>query len=141
MIYVTESIQIDEQEIMLNYIRSSGPGGQNVNKTSTSVQLRFNISESKSLPDDVKNRLQKLGGKRVTDEGDLVIEASRYRTQEMNRQDAIERLTRLVKKASEKPKTRFATRPSAKEKQKRLRNKKVRGEIKRLRKKVDPGNE
>lgn len=141
MIYITESIQIDDQEIVLNYIRSSGPGGQNVNKTATSVQLRFNILESQSLPGDVKNRLQKLGGRRVTDEGVLVIEASRYRTQELNRQDALERLTRLVRKAAEKPKSRVATRPSAEEKRKRLNTKKARGEIKRLRRKVDPDHE
>lgn len=137
MIYVTESIQIDEQEIILNFIRSSGPGGQNVNKTATAVQLRFDILNSPSLPDDTKKRLLKLGGRRVTEAGVLVIEASRYRTQEKNRKDAIERFVRIVKKAAQIPARRVATRPSSAEKSKRLADKKSRSRIKQFRKKTD----
>jgi len=132
MLEITPTIQIDERELQFEYIRASGPGGQNVNKVATAVQLRFDIRAS-SLPDDVKGRLTPLAGKRITNEGILVIEAKRFRTQEQNRFDALERLTDLVKKASVRPKPRRKTKPTARSKEKRLKSKKARGEIKRLR--------
>lgn len=126
-----------EDELALEYIRSSGPGGQNVNKVATAVQLRFDVMSSPSLRADVKARLLKLGGKRVTSDGTLVIEAKKYRTQEQNRFDALERFYGLLKKASERPKIRKVTRPTRASKEKRLEEKRRRGEIKRTRQNVD----
>ncbi len=122
-----------ERELQLEYIRSSGPGGQNVNKVATAVQLRFDVVNSSSLAGDVKTRLIKLAGKRMTDSGVLIIEANRFRTQEKNREDAIERLYELVRKAAEKPKLRHKTRPTKASKEERLKGKKKRGEIKKIR--------
>ena len=132
MIAITPSIHIDERELTFEYIRASGPGGQNVNKVATAVQLRFDVGAS-ALPEDVKVRLIHLAGKRVTMDGILVIEAKQYRTQEQNREDAVWRLTELVRKSAVKPKKRTKTKPTLASKEKRLRSKKVRGEIKRLR--------
>ena len=137
MIEVTPSVKIDESEIQLDFVRSSGPGGQNVNKVATSVQLRFDVRHTLSLEADVKERLARRGGSRVTDEGVLIIEAKRYRTQEQNRFDALQRLIALVQKALEKPKVRRATRPSLTAKAARVGSKKKRGEIKRTRR-YDP---
>ncbi len=122
-----------EKEITLEYIRSSGPGGQNVNKVATAVQLRFDVANSPSLAIDVKTRLIKFAGKRMTDAGVLIIEASKFRTQEKNREDAIERLYELVRKANERPKLRRKTKPTKASKEERLKEKKQRGETKKLR--------
>lgn len=133
MIEVTSTVKIDESEIQLDFIRASGPGGQNVNKVASSVQLRFDIRNSPSLDPDVKERLIKLAGSRVTEEGILIIEAKKYRTQEKNRYDATQRLIVWIQKALEKPKERKATRPSLTAKAARVGDKKKRGEIKRMR--------
>ena len=132
MIEITPSLSIDERELTFEYIRASGPGGQNVNKVATAVQLRFDLRAS-SLPDDVRKRLIKLAGKRVTHESVLVLEAKQYRTQEQNREDAIQRLVDWIRKATVKPKKRTKTKPTAASREKRLKSKKVRGEVKRLR--------
>ena len=135
-IQITPSLSLDPSEIEWDFIRSSGPGGQNVNKVATAVQLRFDVRNSPSLPDDVRQRLLDLAGKRITRKGVLIIEARRYRTQEQNRRDALDRLVELISKASVKPKVRRKTRPTAASKQKRLEEKRHRGELKRLRKPV-----
>ena len=121
-----------EKEIMFEYTRASGPGGQNVNKVATAVQLRFDLRAA-SLPEDVKNRLITIAGKRVTNEGMLVIEARKFRTQEQNRDDAIQRFVELVRKAAVKPKPRRKTKPTQASKEERLKEKKRRGEIKKVR--------
>ena len=133
MININTKVQIDEKEIHLDLIRSSGPGGQNVNKVSTAVQLRFDIRNSPSLSDEVKQRLIRLAGNRVTGDGILVIDAHRYRTQEQNRADARERLTELVREAAEPPKFRVKTKPTKAAKERRLKAKTKRGTIKKLR--------
>jgi len=133
MIEVSSNVKIDESEIQYDFIRTSGPGGQNVNKVASSVQLRFDIRNSPSLESEVKERLIKLAGSRVTDDGILIIEAKKYRTQEQNRYDATQRLIAWVQKALEKPKVRRATRPSLTAKAARVGDKKKRGEIKKTR--------
>jgi ribosome-associated protein len=134
MIQVTETISIDEAELTFEFIRSSGPGGQNVNKVATAVQLRFDVARSPSLPDEVRRRLARISGKKLTDEGVLVITARRYRSQAANREDAIARLVALIERAAQKPKPRKKTRPTAASKERRLQDKRHRGKIKRLRK-------
>src|SRR3954469_6320644 len=112
MIRITDQIAIDEREIEESFIRSSGPGGQNVNKLATAVQLRFDVRGSPSLPSDVRTRLERLAGRRLTGEGVLVITAQRHRTQERNRQDALDRLIELIRTAAVAPKPRRPTRPT-----------------------------
>jgi ribosome-associated protein len=133
MIRITDSIAIDESEIEQDFIRASGPGGQHVNKAATAVQLRFDVAHSPSLPDTVRKRLSRLAGKRMTGEGVLIIEAKRFRTQERNRQDAVERLVELIRRAAQSPKTRRKTRPSRAAREQRLREKRRRSQIKRSR--------
>jgi len=130
---ITPSLAIADDEITITFVRASGPGGQNVNKVSTAAQLRWDPLNSPSLPEDVKQRLIKLVGSRITGDGVLLIEAHRYRTQEQNRADALARLQALVEKALLRPKARRVTRPSAAVRARRLKTKKYRGEIKRLR--------
>ncbi len=133
MIYITRSIAIDESEIHQEFIRASGPGGQNVNKVATAVQLRFDAHNSPSLPHEVRERLIRLAGKRITEDGILIINAQRFRTQERNRQDAIDRLVELLRKAAEKPKLRRKTRPTLTSKKRWLETKSRRGKTKRTR--------
>jgi ribosome-associated protein len=133
MIQVSPDIALDESEIHFEFIRSSGPGGQNVNKVATGVQLRFNVDASSALPDDVKYRLHRIARNRVTADGTLVIEAKRFRTQEQNREDAISRLAALIHQATQKPKPRKKTRPTAASQAKRLESKRRRGLLKRQR--------
>jgi len=130
---LSPNIHIDESELQFDYIRSAGPGGQNVNKVATAVQMRFDVNNTLTLPTQVKARLIKLADSRMTDEGVLVIEAKRYRTQEQNRIDALMRLTTLIEKAMVEPKTRRATRPSLSAKAERVSDKKKRGEVKQTR--------
>jgi ribosome-associated protein len=136
MIEITPCVQIDERELQIDFVRASGPGGQNVNKVATAAQLRFDVGAS-SLPEDAKTRLSKLAGNRITQEGVLLIEAKRFRTQEQNREDALERFTELVRKALVKPRARKKTKPTEASKEERLKEKKRRGEIKKLRQSQD----
>lgn len=136
MIRITQTIKIDPAEIHEKFIRASGPGGQNVNKVATAVQLRFNVKKSPSLPDDIRQRLLRLGGKRITEDGLLIIDARRFRTRQRNRQDALDRLINLLKRAARKPKPRRRTKPTKASKERRLEAKKRRGQAKRLRNSV-----
>lgn len=133
MIRVTPSISIAERELEEHFIRASGPGGQNVNKLASAVQLRFDVRRSPSLPEQVRARLEGLAGRRLTREGVLVINAERHRTQERNRQDARARLIELIRRAAVAPVPRRATKPTASSRQRRLDSKKRRATIKGLR--------
>jgi len=136
MIHITRNISLDENEIEEKFIRSSGPGGQNVNRVETAVQLRFDAAGSPSLPDEVKKRLKRVAGKRLSREGVLVIDARRYRTQEQNRRDALERLRKLIARAAEKPKARKPTKPTRASRERRMEAKEKRSRTKRLRRPV-----
>lgn len=134
MIQITPDLAIDESEIQQEFVRASGPGGQHVNRVATAVQLRFDVANSPSLPDDVRARLVQLAGKRITKDGVLLVESQRFRTQERNRQDALERLIELIRQAAKKPKRRRKTRPTRASKERRLENKRRQSKKKRLRK-------
>jgi ribosome-associated protein len=138
MIRVNAQIELDEREIQEDFVRASGPGGQNVNKVSTAVQLRFDVARSPSLPEPVRARLIILAGRRVTQDGVLIIEAERFRSQRRNRDDALERLIELIREACEVDKPRRPTRPTLASKKRRLDSKQRRGETKKLRT-VKPG--
>jgi ribosome-associated protein len=133
MIRITDRISIDEQELEERFVRASGPGGQNVNKLSTAVQLRFDARRSPSLPGDMRARLERLAGKRLTREGVIVIIAQRHRTQERNRQDALDRLIELLRAAAVRPVPRRPTKPTKGSRERRLETKKRRSSIKGLR--------
>jgi ribosome-associated protein len=133
MIRVTQTISISEREIEERFIRSSGPGGQNVNKVATGVQLRFDAAHCPSLAESARRRLAALAGTRMTQEGILIIDAHQFRTQEQNRRDALNRLVELLRKALERPKRRYATRPSSASKGRRLESKRRKSLTKRTR--------
>ncbi|MCP8940236.1 aminoacyl-tRNA hydrolase [Alsobacter sp. SYSU M60028] len=140
MIRVTGRISLDERELDESFLRASGPGGQNVNKVETAVQLRLDVARSPSLPDEVKERLKALAGSRMTQDGVLVITAQRHRTQERNRQDALERLLDLIRQAAVRPLVRRPTRPTLASKKRRLDSKSRRATVKKLRGEKPPGD-
>ncbi len=138
MLRINDNISIEDWELTENFMRSSGPGGQNVNKVSSAVELRFEALRSPNLPDPVKTRLKRLAGRRWTNEGALIIQCEETRSQARNRDIARDRLVDLIKAALVRPKRRIATRPTLGSKKRRLKEKKVRGEVKALRGRVDP---
>ena len=141
MIHVTRSIAIDESEIQECFVRASGPGGQNVNEVATAVQLRFNATDSPSLPEEVRIRLISMAGKRITEDGTIVIDARKFRTQARNRKDAIDRLVELIRNATQRPKIRRKTRPTLASKMRRLESKRRVALNKHLRGRIYPDKE
>lgn len=141
MIRLNRGIVIDERELEFDFIRSSGPGGQNVNKVSTAVRLRFDVRGSSSLPDDVRARLIRLAGRRYGDDGFVTIHARTERTQESNRRDAIARLVELLERAVVRPTPRRPTKPTAGSRQRRLETKRRRGETKQARRPREVGDD
>src|SRR5262245_3073010 len=137
MLQVTATIALEESELDEQFVRSSGPGGKNVNKGATAVQLRFDVDRSPSLSDELKQRLRRIAGSRMTTEGVLVIDARRYRTQADNRQDARDRLAELIRQAAVRPKRRHKTKPTVASKERRLTTKRRRADTKRGRRDVD----
>ena len=137
MLYITPQIVIEESELEERFVRASGPGGQNVNKVATAVQLRFDAAHSRALTEEIRARLRTLAGSRMTDEGVIVIDARRFRTQAQNREDARERLADLVSRAAARPKRRRKTRPTRASTEQRISTKKRRAERKRARGRVD----
>lgn len=133
MVDVTGTLSIPEEELEERFIQASGPGGQHVNKVATAVQLRFDVARSPSLPEPVRQRLVQLARRRINRDGELVIEAQRYRSQDRNRQDARDRLVRLIREAMKQPKRRKRTRPTLASRRHRLESKRRRGELKRAR--------
>lgn len=141
MIRVTKSIALEDDEIQEEFIRSSGPGGQHVNKAATGVQLRFNAAGSPSIPDEVRERLIRLAHGRITDKGVIIIEAKRYRSQDRNRKDAQDRLVKLIQAAAAPPRPRKKTRTPPASRRKRLEKKHRQGETKRLRRRIEAGDD
>jgi ribosome-associated protein len=138
---IAEGLTLDEDELEFQFVRASGPGGQNVNKVASAVKLRWDVANSACLPDAVKTRLIRLAGQRVTTDGVLVIDARRYRTRERNRQDAVDRVTALVLRAARPRKPRRRTQPTRASRQRRRVQKRRRSEIKRQRGRVDPAED
>ncbi|MCA0997584.1 alternative ribosome rescue aminoacyl-tRNA hydrolase ArfB [Alloyangia pacifica] len=138
MLRINDTITIEDWEITEQFIRSSGPGGQNVNKVSTAVELRFEADRSPNLPGPVKARLKRIAGRRWTKEGALILQVEETRSQARNREIARERLAELIRKALEKPRRRIPTKPTLGSKNRRIKAKKERGEVKAMRGKVDP---
>lgn len=134
---VSKTLSLAPEEIRISYIHASGPGGQNVNKVASAAQLRFSVDDSPSLPDELKDRLRKIAGRRINRNGELIITARRFRSQARNRDDALRRLVTLVRRAARPPKKRVATRPSKASKQRRLDAKTRRGRLKSSRRKPD----
>ncbi len=141
MIRIAPALSINEDELQFEFVRASGPGGQNVNKVATAVQLRFDVIHSPSLPDDIRTRLIRLAGNRMTNDGVLLIEAKRFRTQARNRQCAREQLIDLIREASIIPKARRATKPKPASKRQRLEIKRRRSNLKQLRQSIGPDSE
>ncbi len=141
MIQITDTFALNENEIQLEFIKATGPGGQNVNKVSSAVQLRFDAAGSSAISDDTYKRLKKIAGRRMTTTGIIVIKANRFRSQEQNRQDAVNRLVLMIQRAMETPKHRRPTKPTVVSKQRRLETKRHRSEIKRRRKKIGHSEE
>ncbi len=133
MIRITSKISLAEAELSWDFMRASGPGGQNVNKVATAVRLHFDLKNSSSLPEEVRRRLVRLAGRKVNAKGILTIDGRRFRTQEKNRRDTLHRLIKLIRQAARKPRTRRRTRPSRASVERRLESKRHRGEIKRRR--------
>ncbi|SDH83373.1 alternative ribosome rescue aminoacyl-tRNA hydrolase ArfB [Alloyangia pacifica] len=138
MLRITDTISIEDWELTEQFIRSSGPGGQNVNKVSTAVELRFEADRSPNLPGPVKARLKRLAGRRWTKDGALILQVEDTRSQARNREIARERLAELIRKALEKPRRRIPTKPTLGSKNRRIKAKKERGEVKAMRGKIDP---
>ena len=138
MIKITDSIYINESELKESFIRSSGPGGQHVNKVATAVQLRFNAKNSRDISEEVYNRLRTIAGSKLTEDGNVIIVSREHRSQSQNRQVALEKLIFLLKQAAKKPKRRTPTRPSQASVEKRLRNKRLQSEKKKSRRNIDP---
>ena len=136
MIHISNTITLDDNDIQMDFIRASGPGGQNVNKVSSAVQLRFDAAGCATLNDSIRQRLKKIAGKRMTAEGTLIIKAQRYRSQEQNRQDAIDRLVAMIRQSIQVPKYRRPTKPSKASKRRRLTAKRRRSDLKRQRRRV-----
>jgi ribosome-associated protein len=133
MIKITPHISLDESEIHFTFIRSPGPGGQNVNKVATAALMRFDVIHSPALPENIRTRLISLAGNKITNQGELIIKATRYRTQERNKQDAVDRLMDLIRRSAIIPKKRKKTKPTFASTQRRLEKKKQHGQIKTLR--------
>ena len=140
MLQITDAIQLDESEIHFKFVRSPGPGGQHVNKAATAVQLRFDLAHSKSLPDQIRQRLIKLAKNRINTKGVLIISANRFRSQDLNRKDALDRLINLIIKSARKTKNRRRTKPTGASIKKRIEAKKRRSKVKHTRRSVTSGD-
>jgi ribosome-associated protein len=141
MVEINSRITIPDDEILMEFIRASGPGGQNVNKVSTAVRLRYDVRGSGALPADVRDRLMRLAGRRIGEDGFLTIHARSHRTQDANRREAVDRLVELIQRACERPRPRRSTRPTAASRERRLESKRRRGDTKQGRRAPRPGDE